>query len=89
MLIFNSTFAAYCFVRFHNLRYQSYTRAWWGWLCMTGFMLAAAAGIKMVGFLTVALVGVATLVDLWRLLDWRRGLSIVGVICWFDFRACC
>ncbi len=75
MLIFFCVVAAYCWVRFYNERGQPYSRPWWGWMIACGIMLAAASGIKMVGFMTVGLVGLATLFDLWNLLDWKRGMS--------------
>lgn len=37
--------------------------------------------IKMVGLFVVSLVGLATIVDLWRLIDFRRGLTEVGGCC--------
>ncbi|KAI9012304.1 dolichyl-phosphate-mannose,protein O-mannosyl transferase [Hyaloraphidium curvatum] len=87
MLIFNTILAAYCWVRFFNERHSPYSKKWWGWIFATGFMLAAAMGIKMVGLFVVALVGIATLVDLWRLLDWRRGMSINAFVGHFMARA--
>jgi dolichyl-phosphate-mannose--protein O-mannosyl transferase len=35
------------------------------------------SSVKMVGLFTVGTVGIATLFDLWKLLDIKRGLSIV------------
>lgn len=42
----------------------------------TGVSLGLATGVKMVGLFTVGLIGIATLCDLWRLLDYRRGLTM-------------
>ena len=63
---------------------------WWFWLSMTGVGLALVTGydsdqlccayffrVKMVGLFTVATVGIATLIDLWELLDIKRGHSMV------------
>ena len=49
---------------------------WYLHLILTGACLACATGVKMVGLFTVACIGVATLIDLWRLLDFQRGLTV-------------
>lgn len=39
--------------------------------------LALVTGVKMVGLFTVATIGVATIRDLWTILDIKRGYSMV------------
>ncbi|KAJ3176165.1 hypothetical protein HK101_010497 [Irineochytrium annulatum] len=45
--------------------------------------------VKMVGLFTIASVGIAVLVDLWRLLDWQRNVSNREFIRHFAARALC
>ncbi|WFD31549.1 dolichyl-phosphate-mannose--protein mannosyltransferase [Malassezia sp. CBS 17886] len=66
----------YCYIRFYAIRYREFTPAWWGWLCMTGVFLALTISCKMVGFFAFCTVGAAVVLDLWDLLDIRRGLSV-------------
>ncbi|KAJ3336198.1 hypothetical protein HDU93_003464 [Gonapodya sp. JEL0774] len=79
-LIFFITSSAYSWVRFFIERNDPFSMKWWLWMLATGLSLGCAMGVKMVGFLVVALIGIATVMDLWRLLDWRRGLSTQGLI---------
>ncbi|KXS13508.1 glycosyltransferase family 39 protein [Gonapodya prolifera JEL478] len=88
-LIFFITLSSYCWVRFYLERYNPFDRKWWGWLAATGVSMGCAMGVKMVGFLVVLLVGVGTVADLWRLLDWRRGLSTATFVAHFLARALC
>ncbi len=67
--IFGSVF---CWTKFRQLRYNSFSLRWWSYLVATGIFLAGTVGIKLVGLFTVALVGFACLYDLWELADWRR-----------------
>lgn len=46
----------------------------------TGVFLACTLGCKMVGLLTFLTIGSAVLVDLWNLLDHRKGLTMVRSI---------
>jgi dolichyl-phosphate-mannose-protein mannosyltransferase len=72
MLMFFMTLTVYCWVKFSKLRKESFTLKWWIWMFATGFSLGLVMGVKMVGLFTVASVGVAVLVDLWYLLDYRK-----------------
>jgi dolichyl-phosphate-mannose-protein mannosyltransferase len=72
MLMFFCALALLFWVRFHSIRQQEFTMEWWFRLLLTGVGLALCTGVKMVGLFTVAVVGVATLFDLWELLDYKR-----------------
>lgn len=56
---------------------------------MTGVGLALVMGVKMVGLFTVATIGLATLVDLFRLLDIKRGHSMTTIGKHFSARVIC
>ncbi|KAI9098296.1 Dolichyl-phosphate-mannose-protein mannosyltransferase-domain-containing protein [Phlyctochytrium arcticum] len=79
----------YSWVRFYKLRHRAFSAAWYFWLSATGFFLACTTGVKMVGLFTVAAIGVAVLIDLWNLLDIRRGLSLRQFTRHFAARALC
>lgn len=77
MLMLFCVMSVYFWIKFHSKRHLPFTPEWWFWLSMTGVGLAAVTGVKMVGLFTVATVGIATLVDLWELLDIKKGHSMV------------
>ncbi|KAJ2785696.1 Dolichyl-phosphate-mannose--protein mannosyltransferase 4 [Coemansia javaensis] len=87
IMIFFMLAAVYSYVRFFKLRYQAFGARWWGWLLATGTMLGCAVSCKLVGLLTIALVGSAVLYDLWRILDIRRGTTVAQVARHFAARA--
>ncbi|TPX64456.1 dolichyl-phosphate-mannose---protein mannosyltransferase [Spizellomyces sp. 'palustris'] len=58
-------------------------------LIILGIALACTTGVKMVGLLTIAAVGIAVLFDLWNILDYRRGLSLREFARHFSARALC
>ncbi|GAA5825596.1 hypothetical protein JCM11251_000303 [Rhodosporidiobolus azoricus] len=68
--------AFYSYIRFHKLRYSEFTRPWWTWMFLTGVFLSLTISCKMVGLFAFLAVGTAVVVDLWNLLDIKRGLSI-------------
>ena len=72
MLMVSCTFSIYCWIRFFKQRHKSFSFKWWKWLSLTGFSLAIVLSIKMVGLFTLATIGVATLFDLWDILDVKR-----------------
>jgi dolichyl-phosphate-mannose-protein mannosyltransferase len=84
LLLFTFT-PIYAWIRFYKLRFQPFSNAWWLWLSLTGVGLAFALGVKIgMGLFTLALIGVATLVDLWRLLDIKRGVPDVTILLLFS-----
>ncbi|GAA5848504.1 hypothetical protein JCM9279_006585 [Rhodotorula babjevae] len=68
--------AFYSYIRFHKLRYSEFTRPWWTWLVLTGVFLSLTISCKMVGLFAFLAVGTAVIVDLWNILDVRRGHSM-------------
>lgn len=81
------TLSLYSYVKFYKQRYNAFSARWWGWMIATGVNLALTMSCKMVGLLTFLTVGSAVLVDLWNLLDIRRGHSMQKVVKHFCARA--
>ena len=75
-LIFSIACAIYSYVRFYKERYSPFSYSWWKWLFLTGVALSGAISTKYVGILTFVTIGFAVLIDLWKLIDIERGLSI-------------
>ncbi|KAL0953784.1 hypothetical protein HGRIS_004968 [Hohenbuehelia grisea] len=75
-LIFFMTLTVYCYVRFRKLRHLEFKTEWWTWLVATGVSMACAWGSKVNGILTVVAIGCAVLIDLWDILDHRKGYSM-------------
>ncbi|KAJ2156767.1 Dolichyl-phosphate-mannose--protein mannosyltransferase 4 [Coemansia sp. RSA 552] len=74
-MVFFMLAAVYSYIRFFKLRYRAFGAQWWTWLVVTGVMLGCTVSCKLVGLLTIGLVGLAVIHDLWRILDVRRGTS--------------
>jgi dolichyl-phosphate-mannose-protein mannosyltransferase len=93
-LIFFMSLTIYAYIRFRKLRYlyvqvhnlssayschhRSYTSQWWIWLLLTGAFMACTWGSKVNGILTVFTIGIAVLIDLWDMLDMRKGHSLAS-----------
>lgn len=75
-LIFFMSLTIYAYIRFRKLRYWEYSAQWWTWLFLTGTFMACAWGSKVNGVLTVITIGIAVLIDLWDILDIRKGHSL-------------
>ncbi|KAJ3251529.1 hypothetical protein HK103_002275 [Boothiomyces macroporosus] len=89
MLMLFCITAIYFWVKFQTVRHKPFTLQWWFWLSMTGFGLALVLGVKLVGLFTVATVGVATLFDLWEILDIKRNQDVKIFFKHFAARALC
>ncbi|KAH9840262.1 glycosyltransferase family 39 protein [Rhodofomes roseus] len=76
ILIFFISMTMYCYVRFRKLRYQEFSSEWWGWLLGTGTFMACAWASKVNGILTVVAIGIPVLIDLWDILDIKKGHSM-------------
>ncbi|KAF8239372.1 glycosyltransferase family 39 protein [Tricholoma matsutake] len=72
-LVFFMTLTVYSYVRFRKLRYLEFSVEWWTWLIATGTFMACTWGSKVNGILTVATIGIAVLIDLWDILDVKKG----------------
>jgi dolichyl-phosphate-mannose-protein mannosyltransferase len=75
-LILSMACSLLCYVRFYKLRHEPFGRKWWKWLLLTGVALSCVISTKYVGVFTFITIGAAVVVDLWNLLDVRRGLSL-------------
>ncbi|KIJ65592.1 glycosyltransferase family 39 protein [Hydnomerulius pinastri MD-312] len=75
-LIFFMTLTIYSYIRFRKLRYWEFTVEWWSWLIATGFFMACTWGSKVNGILTVVTIGIAVLIDLWDILDHKKGYTM-------------
>ncbi|KZT09944.1 glycosyltransferase family 39 protein [Laetiporus sulphureus 93-53] len=76
ILIFFMSLTLYSYVRFRKLRYLEFTPEWWGWLLATGTFMACTWASKVNGILTVVAIGIPVLVDLWDILDFKKGHSM-------------
>lgn len=90
MLLFFTVATFYCFVMFHNQRSKPFSRKWYKWLGLTGITMGCAISVKMVGLFVITLIGIYTVIDLWKLLgdksvSWKQYVShwmarIIGLI---------
>ncbi|KAF9466070.1 glycosyltransferase family 39 protein [Collybia nuda] len=72
-LIFFMALTVYSYVRFRKYRYFEFSAEWWTWLIATGAFMACTWGSKVNGILTVVTIGIAVLIDLWDILDIKKG----------------
>jgi dolichyl-phosphate-mannose--protein O-mannosyl transferase len=70
--------SVWMYVRFYRYRHMPFSRPWWTWLIATGVSLSFVMSTKYVGLFTFITIGSAVCVDLWNLLDYRRGLPMVS-----------
>jgi len=98
LILLDNMLLLFCFctvlfwVKFWNERKNPFTPKWWINLALSGVFLGCTLGVKLVGLLVIALIGIATLVDLWRLLDINRkpqALSMTRFWQHFGARALC
>jgi dolichyl-phosphate-mannose-protein mannosyltransferase len=76
-LVFSMAMSVWTYIRFYRHRHQPFSKPWWRWLIATGVSLSFVMSTKYVGLFTFFTIGGAVAVDLWNLLDYRRGLPIV------------
>lgn len=62
----------------YSLCHREFSVEWWSWLIATGFFMACTWGSKVNGILTVVTIGIAVLIDLWGILDYRKGYTMVS-----------
>ena len=65
-----------CYIRFYKQRHAPFSRKWWKWLLLTGVALSCVISTKYVGVFTFVTIGAAVAIDLWNMLDYRRGLTL-------------
>lgn len=66
----------YCYVKFCKQRRSPFSFSWWLWLSLTGVLLSLVISTKYVGVFTFLMIGGAVLIDLWDILDYKKGHSI-------------
>lgn len=67
----------FCYIKFYKQRYHEFCKPWWTWLLLTGVFLSLTISCKMVGLFTFLTIGMAVAIDLWGMLDIRRGHPMV------------
>ncbi|KAH9847565.1 glycosyltransferase family 39 protein [Lenzites betulinus] len=75
-LIFFMTMTMYCYIKFKKLRYRDFSYDWWLWILACGTFMAFTWASKVNGILTVVAIGCAVIIDLWEILDIKRGHSM-------------
>ncbi|KIK01475.1 glycosyltransferase family 39 protein [Laccaria amethystina LaAM-08-1] len=75
-LIFFIALTIYSYICFRKQRYREFTFEWWLWLILTGVFMACTWGSKVNGILTVFTIGIAVIIDLWDVLDIKKGHSM-------------
>jgi dolichyl-phosphate-mannose-protein mannosyltransferase len=76
-LVLSMACSIWTYIRFYRHRHQPFSTPWWRWLIATGVALSFVMSTKYVGLFTFVTIGGAVAIDLWNLLDIRRGLPIV------------
>jgi dolichyl-phosphate-mannose--protein O-mannosyl transferase len=76
-LVFSMAMSVWMYVLFYRYRHQPFSKPWWTWLIATGVALSCVISTKYVGLFTFVTIGSAVAIDLWNLLDYRRGLPMV------------
>lgn len=76
ILIFLMTSTIYCYIRFSNIRYLEFSFVWWKWLFLTGLFLSCTISTKYIGLFTYITIGTMVIMDLWDLLDIRKGYTL-------------
>jgi len=75
-LILFATCSIFAYIKFYKLRYNEFTRPWWTWLTLTGLALSLTISCKFVGLFTFMAIGSAVAIDLWDMLDIRKGHTL-------------
>lgn len=78
-LIFFTATSIFFWVGFSNENAtRPFTKHWWTWLSLTGLSLGAVVSCKWVGLFTIAMIGIATIIQLWELLgDLRVSMKLL------------
>ncbi|KAG4306358.1 hypothetical protein PORY_000346 [Pneumocystis oryctolagi] len=89
VFIFLMTSSIYCYVRFSKLNNHRFSLSWWKWLFLTGVFLSCTISTKYVGLFTYVSIGVLVAIELWDILDIRKGYTIHYFVINFISRAFC
>ncbi|KAG4303691.1 hypothetical protein PCANB_000074 [Pneumocystis canis] len=76
IFIFLMTSSIYCYIRFSKLKYCRFSLNWWKWLILTGIFLSCTISTKYVGLFTYITIGTMIALELWDILDIRKGYSM-------------
>lgn len=71
-LLFFMSLTIYSYIRFRKYRYHEFSFDWWAWMLACGTFMACTWASKVNGVLTVAAIGIAVIIDLWDLADYRK-----------------
>lgn len=74
-LLFFISLALWSWVLFLKERNRPFSLKYFTFLFICGFALGGAIGTKMVGLLTMATIGLMTLIDLWQISSFKKKLS--------------
>ncbi|CAH7674855.1 family 39 glycosyltransferase [Phakopsora pachyrhizi] len=75
-LIFFLACSLFSYIKFYKHRHVEFSKAWWKWLCLTGVSLSLTLSCKLIGLFTFFSIGMAVALDLWEMLDIRKGHSL-------------
>ncbi len=78
MLLFGTSVSLYSMCVFRSYQIQkSFTNEWWLWLFINGLSLGFVSSVKWVGLFVVALVGLHTIEDLYRIFGNKRETIVI------------
>ncbi|OLY79840.1 Dolichyl-phosphate-mannose-protein mannosyltransferase 4 [Smittium mucronatum] len=86
IMLFFIVGSVYSYIRFYKLRFQPFTTQWYTWLFSTGIFLGCSFSCKLVGLFTYMSVGVLVIIDLWNILDIKKGNSMQQFVKHFSTR---
>ncbi|KAI0731331.1 O-mannosyltransferase [Earliella scabrosa] len=75
-LIFFMSLTMYSYIKWRKLRYRDFSFDWWLWILSCGTFMALTWASKVNGILTVVAIGIAVIIDLWDILDIKKGHSM-------------
>ena len=78
-LILSVALTMFSYAKFSTYRKESFSKKWWTWLLATGISLSCVILTKYVGVFTYVTIGIAVIHELWILLDYRKGLTLVDL----------
>ncbi|PVZ98174.1 hypothetical protein BB558_005812 [Smittium angustum] len=69
IMIFFTAYSAMSYMVFRNVTDKPFTFSWWFWLLSTGFHMGCAISSKWIALFLVAFIGIATVYDLWEIIE--------------------